>query len=257
MNWSEVFLKLGFFTPPRKDVEREIKESGNEVNDITLLEGLFLLRRKWDDQHERLGSPDTFDSRDFPEIIDRDIRDLCSKINSLDYVKTTNCCSGHRTHASSTSGPRTDFSNHETIKYCLGYSIPSLAIIYDVNDSRSSNFLKHILRSLDALKQIPGVFITIQTDNGYHYRTNQGQDVFVKFHQDDFWVRELVIHAYIYPLKLEVKRVEIGDEKFINYWIDELIVGHYYRFATSKKTKEVKSLFFNCFYEALKQVNPI
>lgn len=253
MDWSAIFNQLGFYTPTRKSVLDEIKKAGKKTSRETILEGLLLLRRIWLKNNGRLGSPDTFDTTNFPELIDEDIRGLCNRINSLDYMKTTNCCSGHKNHMMATSGPGVDFSEHKIARYEFGYTSPSISIIYDVNDSRSNVFRKRLITNLNTFAKTRNVVVDLKTKQGYFYRNDRNVDVEIKYSQNKFQLEEIVAKLYIYPSKLEPLRAANNDNKFIGLWIDKLLANNYYNFAISEKVKNINVMFFECFENAIFQ----
>jgi hypothetical protein len=90
INWKEFWKNEGLESPTRNDVFSNGEDE--RMSDEEVVESL---NRYFEKQKSDLFNMTGIDSEEFPEIIDRDIRAVCQKLNRLPFLKTREGCGGH------------------------------------------------------------------------------------------------------------------------------------------------------------------
>jgi len=80
------------------------------------------------------------DSEEFPEIIDKDIREICVRLNKLPFLKTKEGCGGHEIDRDG------EISN-------VGYSEPYLVFYAEENNKDFQNFAEEVDKKIHRFKK--------------------------------------------------------------------------------------------------------
>jgi|GEM_PF-397592 len=89
-DWKDFWKKEDLDSPARKDIFPNGEDDG--MSDDEVIEAL---NKYFEKQGSNLFNMTGINSSEFPEIIDRDIRDVCVKLNQLPFLKTREGCGGH------------------------------------------------------------------------------------------------------------------------------------------------------------------
>lgn len=143
LDWQKVWQNLGYLEVKRDEVFPHGEDKGLE--DYEIEKQVINYKKKYAKDHELpkdgLG---IIDPEEFPEMIDKDIRDLVLKINNQEWLKTTNCCSGHREKQQ---------LNGISVISPEGFRRPFLNAYIDNKNPRSSLFINRMNQLIIKLKE--------------------------------------------------------------------------------------------------------
>lgn len=135
-DWHEFWKNEGYVMPSRGDVFPR----GEDINmtDEEIVKSLSnFLKEKGLDYDNYTG----INPEEFPEMIDKDIRELCVKLNGLSFLKTKEGCSGH------------EFYRSTGELYKAGFSEPYLIFYVDKSNSESDLFFQRLEKEMEGFKK--------------------------------------------------------------------------------------------------------
>lgn len=140
-SWKEFWKNEELASPDRSSVFPNGEDKN--MSDEEVVESL---NRYFEKQGSSLFNMTGIDSEQFPEMIDKDIRELCQKLNKLPFLKTREGCSGHETYQNG------EISN-------LGYSEPYLVFYAEEENPEFHKLLDQINKKLQQLREsgLPGI----------------------------------------------------------------------------------------------------
>lgn len=149
INWKEYWKEKTGLSFSRKEVFPSGEDK--EMSDEKIIEAID---KYLTDHGSSSWHISGIDPEEFPEIIDKDIREICAKLNKLNFLKTTNSCGGHERY----------ISTGEISK--VGYSEVYLGFSVDTKNPELQKFLKEITRKIKKFKNsnLPGMENTIIED---------------------------------------------------------------------------------------------
>ncbi len=139
LNWDKVWQMQGLKPPDRNEVFPNGEDEDLDDKEVETKLNQYL------EAHDiPLWSLSGIASDQFPEVIDRDIRELCREINNDNWIKTKEGCSGHRevTREDGTMVPADK-----------GFRNPYLAFYLDRKDPRSEIMVEKVQKIIDQLKE--------------------------------------------------------------------------------------------------------
>ena len=141
INWKEFWKNEELESPARNDVFPNGADAG--MPDEEVVESL---NRYFEKQKSDLFNMTGIDSEEFPEIIDRDIRAVCQKLNNLPFLKTREGCGGHKVDRNGEN------SN-------IGYSEPYLTFYAQEENSDFRKFKEQLDGDLEQFRKsdLPGM----------------------------------------------------------------------------------------------------
>ncbi len=141
INWKDFWKNEGLESPTRKDVFPNGEDADMPEEEIVKsLNGYF------EKQKSDLFNMTGIDSEEFPEIIDRDIRAVCQKLNKLPFLKTREGCGGHEVDK---NGDTSD----------IGYSEPYLTFYAQEENPKFCKFKEQVDENLEQFGKVdlPGM----------------------------------------------------------------------------------------------------
>jgi hypothetical protein len=138
LDWEKVWGMLELKPPKRNEVFPRGEDKNLSDKEIERR-----LNKYMEDHDIPLWSLSGIAPEEFPEIIDRDIRDLCLKINQSNWIKTKEGCSGHR---------EVENIDGTIVPAERGFHSPYLAVYLDRKDTGTQIFIGKIERLIKELK---------------------------------------------------------------------------------------------------------
>ena len=141
INWKDFWKNEDLASPERRSVFPDGEDKN--MSDDEVVESL---NKYFENQKSNLFNMTGVDSEQFPEIIDKDIRDVCQKLNKLPFLKTRDGCSGHESYKTG------EISN-------LGYSEPYLTFYAEEENPEFHKLKDQIGKNLQQFKEsdLPGM----------------------------------------------------------------------------------------------------
>lgn len=138
LNWNKVWQMLELKPPKRSDVFPD-----GEDKNLTDKEIEKKLNKYMEEHNIPLWSLSGIAPEEFPEIIDRDIRDLCLQINKNNWIKTKEGCSDHRNITK---------EDGKVVPAERGFQSPYLATYLDKKDPRNRLFTDKVREFIQQFK---------------------------------------------------------------------------------------------------------
>jgi hypothetical protein len=142
ISWKEFWKKEGLNSPARKDVFPNGEDKRKTDEEIVAALNEYFDKDGATSNHNMSG----IDSTEFPEIIDRDIRAVCQKLNESPFLKTREGCGGHE------SDKLGEISN-------IGYSEPYLIFYAEEENQEFHRFTQQLDKKMEQFKllDLPGM----------------------------------------------------------------------------------------------------
>lgn len=138
VDWSKHFVQPA----PRSEIDPEHKLSKDEL--VAKINGDFQKRGV---DGRALGS---FDIREYPELLDDGIRDLCQNINKLDFARTLAGCEGHPLKVDLEGDVPSDQVGRQGDNFV--YVEPYLTLLFD-NSEKSQQTMSALNTSVQSLRE--------------------------------------------------------------------------------------------------------
>ena len=182
LDWDRTWELLKRQTPKRSVIFPNGEDVGMSEQDIVRRLNDYL------GEHELpLHTMSGLNAKEYPEVIDHDIRPICVEINQLKWIQTGDSCSGHRERILSDGTAEPD---------AKGFSLPYLMVYLDRKDPRSQIFMARAETIVHQIQeQYPfvtgGVRNTALDDEDLEREDLAGLDVGIRVNPSPEWLDQV------------------------------------------------------------------